>query len=153
MDSTLAACRGTDTDLFYDPDRLTDALAFCNSCPIQVECLRANAAERDGVWAVTERARRRLRSLVRNGAVTLSDADLRWFIDSTNHQMFNPGSARTDPTAVASASADWVRAVRADAARVSLDVVAHKYGLSRRMARKLVAGEVRADVDGVPVPV
>ena len=67
--------------------------------------------------------------------------------------MFNPGSARTDPTAVASASADWVRAVRADAARVSLDVVAHKYGLSRRMARKLVAGEVRADVDGVPVPV
>ena len=27
MDSTLAACRGTDTDLFYDPDRLADALA------------------------------------------------------------------------------------------------------------------------------
>ncbi len=61
-----AACRDTDTDVFFP---LTDeeagpAKAVCATCPVAAECLEFALASRqhDGVWGgLTETERRRLR--------------------------------------------------------------------------------------------
>lgn len=39
---TLAACAGTDTELFYDenPTSRELALGMCRGCPVQTECLQ-----------------------------------------------------------------------------------------------------------------
>ena len=35
----IAACRGMDGSLFYDPDKEADGLAICGICPVRIECL------------------------------------------------------------------------------------------------------------------
>lgn len=58
-----AACRGVDTELFFDEAMVEDARAWCASCPIKIEC-QADAYARNekfGVWGGTsEDDRKRL---------------------------------------------------------------------------------------------
>lgn len=66
VDTTLAACRNTPTDLFFPPrgDNGERARTICRSCPIRAQCLTAAVArnERFGVWGgAGEPARRKLR--------------------------------------------------------------------------------------------
>lgn len=55
----LAACRGTDTDVFYPEGRgrtlrarEARALAICGGCPVTTQCREAAASlpERFGIW-------------------------------------------------------------------------------------------------------
>lgn len=50
----MAACRGKDPELWFSeyPGDIRDAVAHCDRCPVQAECL-ADALERNegfGVW-------------------------------------------------------------------------------------------------------
>ena len=67
----LAACRGTDTEMFYppasqQPDRLV--LLTCRGCPVRAECLEyameseaGRTESRHGVWGgLTPQQRRQL---------------------------------------------------------------------------------------------
>ena len=66
---TLAACKHVeDRTMFFDGDRSKEAIAVCVGCPVWAECVLANAGEQWGVWGCSERARRRLRQLQREGA-------------------------------------------------------------------------------------
>ena len=60
-----AACRGTDTTLFFpeDDDEIAAAQQVCAGCPVQQECLdhALGAREQMGIWGgATERERRRI---------------------------------------------------------------------------------------------
>lgn len=35
----LAACKDMDVDLFYNQDKINDAVAVCNTCPVVSSCL------------------------------------------------------------------------------------------------------------------
>lgn len=35
---TQAACRNTDTDIFFDPTRTEEALNICDRCPVILDC-------------------------------------------------------------------------------------------------------------------
>jgi hypothetical protein len=63
----LAACRHADPDLFFDGDRTADAIKVCMGCPVWAECTLANMGEQWGVWGCSERCRRRMRKLRREG--------------------------------------------------------------------------------------
>jgi WhiB family redox-sensing transcriptional regulator len=61
--AVFAACRDADPDLFFSNDRHAEAraLAICEICPVQEDCLEhaLGARERFGVWGgLTEKARR-----------------------------------------------------------------------------------------------
>jgi hypothetical protein len=69
----LAACLHADPELFFDGDRTCEAIRVCMGCPVWAECTLANVGEQWGVWGCSERARRRMRKLRREGA---SDGEL-----------------------------------------------------------------------------
>lgn len=63
-----AACRGTDTSLFFPGERdleaSRDAKAICATCEVRDECLEEAIVNREhGIWGgTTERDRRRIRA-------------------------------------------------------------------------------------------
>lgn len=66
-----AACKNApDPDVFFDTHddaKLKAAVGTCHTCPVWEQCLLANLGEQHGVWACSERCRRRVRKLARNG--------------------------------------------------------------------------------------
>lgn len=58
-----AACKGCDTQLFYQekPWQLTEAMSICSKCPVKKECLdwAKRAGERWGVWGGKDQTRRK----------------------------------------------------------------------------------------------
>lgn len=63
--ATFAACRNEESMTFYPQNKREEAsaLATCDICPVQVECLEHALAtsERFGVWGgTTEKQRRKL---------------------------------------------------------------------------------------------
>lgn len=67
-----AACRGRDTDLFYDNDEIgvRRALMICADCEVRDPCLAQAMARREvfGVWGgTTETERRRIFRRERRG--------------------------------------------------------------------------------------
>lgn len=61
-----AACRGTDTELFFPQrgDRVSEAKAVCRRCAVRAECLEYALANREvhGIWGgLSERERRQVR--------------------------------------------------------------------------------------------
>jgi WhiB family redox-sensing transcriptional regulator len=61
-----AACRGADPDIFYPvvPDDVTEAMAFCSTCPVRNDCLDYALTNREdqGIWGgTTGDQRRRIR--------------------------------------------------------------------------------------------
>lgn len=59
-----AACRGRGPDQFFsgNPNTVRGALALCERCEVQADCLTVGLHEKHGIWAGTsERTRRRLR--------------------------------------------------------------------------------------------
>ena len=65
IDYTRAACRGMDAALFLDQNCAKEVLAVCDRCPEQAACIVVNIRERHGVWGCSERARRRVRTALR----------------------------------------------------------------------------------------
>lgn len=71
-----AACIGKPPDWWYPTDgrrtpEVLQALAICDRCPVQDECLRhaIRTNETDGIWGGrSERQRRRIRSATRGAA-------------------------------------------------------------------------------------
>jgi len=59
----LAACRGSDLELFYSLDEADQeqALAICRTCPVIAECLDHAMTHREafGVWGGTRETERR----------------------------------------------------------------------------------------------
>lgn len=53
--------------LFHDDDQYRTALAICQQCPVQSDCLEANIREEYGVWACSARARKDIAKLTRDG--------------------------------------------------------------------------------------
>ena len=45
----MAACRGANTDIFFDHTRTSEALQYCAVCPVTDECKAAGQREA-GVW-------------------------------------------------------------------------------------------------------
>ena len=61
-----AACRGTDTEIFYPvtADEEAEALSICATCPVRAQCLDYAIRNREayGVWGgMTPEQRRRIR--------------------------------------------------------------------------------------------
>ena len=61
-----AACRGTDTEIFYPvtQDEEAEALSICATCPVRAQCLDYAIRNREayGVWGgMTPEQRRRIR--------------------------------------------------------------------------------------------
>ena len=61
-----AACRGTDTDIFYPatPAEEAEALSICATCPVRAQCLDYAIRNREtyGIWGgATPEQRRRTR--------------------------------------------------------------------------------------------
>ena len=61
-----AACRGTDTEIFYPvtPDEEAEALSICATCPVRAQCLDYAIRNREnyGIWGgATPEQRRRMR--------------------------------------------------------------------------------------------
>ena len=61
-----AACRGTDTEIFYPvtPDEEAEALSICATCPVRAQCLDYAIRNREtyGIWGgTTPDQRRRIR--------------------------------------------------------------------------------------------
>jgi len=48
----LAACRGMDTDIFFNKDRYQEAVTVCRSCPVILRCKEAGKDEQ-GVWGAS----------------------------------------------------------------------------------------------------
>lgn len=48
---TRAACEGADPDIFFGSG-IKKALEYCNSCPVQIDCLEYAITEKihDGIW-------------------------------------------------------------------------------------------------------
>ena len=44
-----AACRGHDTNLWFDPARQAEGLAICDQCPVQAPCA-AEGRREEGIW-------------------------------------------------------------------------------------------------------
>ena len=59
-----AACRGMDPEVFFpergDSRSIARAKEVCADCPVQVECLEANAMERSGIYGGTTALERRV---------------------------------------------------------------------------------------------
>ncbi|MFZ4431567.1 MAG: WhiB family transcriptional regulator [Microthrixaceae bacterium] len=64
-DYDRAACRGANTDLFFDQQTIMQAQAICDTCEIQGACILDNLNEKIGVFGCSERARRRVRRAIR----------------------------------------------------------------------------------------
>ena len=66
----FAACHDEDPDLFFAPtkEQTRQALAICEICPVQEDCLEyaLDARERFGVWGGTTEKQRR--KMLRRGA-------------------------------------------------------------------------------------
>jgi hypothetical protein len=47
-----AACVDANPNIFFDPDRYTEALAVCARCPVQARlpCRELGRGQADGVW-------------------------------------------------------------------------------------------------------
>ncbi len=61
-----AACRGTDTEIFYpaNADEEAEALSICATCPVRAQCLDYAIRNREtyGIWGgATPEQRRRMR--------------------------------------------------------------------------------------------
>jgi WhiB family transcriptional regulator, redox-sensing transcriptional regulator len=61
-----AACRGTDTEIFFpaNPDEEAEALSICATCPVRAQCLDYAVRNREtyGIWGgTTPEQRRRIR--------------------------------------------------------------------------------------------
>ena len=61
-----AACRGTDTEIFYpaNSDEEAEALSICATCPVRAQCLDYAIRNREtyGIWGgATPEQRRRMR--------------------------------------------------------------------------------------------
>jgi WhiB family redox-sensing transcriptional regulator len=61
-----AACRGTDTEIFYpaNQDEEAEALSICATCPVRAQCLDYAIFNREtyGIWGgMTPEQRRRIR--------------------------------------------------------------------------------------------
>ena len=46
---SIAACKGVDTAIFFDNERIEEAHAYCGKCPVAFECAVAGKTEQ-GVW-------------------------------------------------------------------------------------------------------
>lgn len=60
VDWSKRACRDTDPELFFDDDRVADAIAICSGCPIKQGCdqYAYSKNEKYGVWGGVERETR-----------------------------------------------------------------------------------------------
>lgn len=56
--------------LFFDDDEYRTALAICQQCPVQSDCLERNMREEFGVFATSARARKDIAKLTRDGKYT-----------------------------------------------------------------------------------
>ena len=61
-----AACRGTDTEIFFpaNADEEAEALSICATCPVRAQCLDYAIRNREtyGIWGgTTPEQRRRIR--------------------------------------------------------------------------------------------
>ncbi|HEV3354445.1 MAG TPA: WhiB family transcriptional regulator [Acidimicrobiales bacterium] len=61
-----AACRGTDTEIFYpaNAEEEAEALSICATCPVRAQCLDYAIRNREtyGIWGgTTPEQRRRIR--------------------------------------------------------------------------------------------
>jgi len=61
-----AACRGTDTEIFFpaNADEEAEALSICATCPVRAQCLDYAVRNREtyGIWGgTTPEQRRRIR--------------------------------------------------------------------------------------------
>jgi WhiB family redox-sensing transcriptional regulator len=61
-----AACRGTDTEIFFpaNADEEAEALSICATCPVRAQCLDYAVRNREtyGIWGgTTPEQRRRMR--------------------------------------------------------------------------------------------
>jgi WhiB family redox-sensing transcriptional regulator len=61
-----AACRGTETEIFFPatPDEEAEALSICATCPVRAQCLDYAVRNREtyGIWGgTTPEQRRRMR--------------------------------------------------------------------------------------------
>jgi hypothetical protein len=65
-----ALCRLTGPEPFFAEGTCRPALAICQRCPVQAECILANYNEKEGVWGCSERCRKRIRSLIASGDYT-----------------------------------------------------------------------------------
>jgi WhiB family transcriptional regulator, redox-sensing transcriptional regulator len=64
--SDQAACRGTDTDIFFpaNADEEAEALSICATCPVRAQCLEYAVRNKEiyGIWGgTTPDQRRRIR--------------------------------------------------------------------------------------------
>ena len=64
--SDQAACRGTDTEIFYpaNAEEEAEALSICATCPVRAQCLEYAIHNREtyGIWGgATPEQRRRMR--------------------------------------------------------------------------------------------
>ena len=65
-----ALCRLVGTEPFFrerGDGSNREALAVCQQCPVQGDCVMANYHEQHGVWGCSERCRKRLRKLALQG--------------------------------------------------------------------------------------
>ena len=61
-----AACRGTDTEIFFpaNADEEAEALSICATCPVRAQCLEYAVRNKEiyGIWGgTTPEQRRRIR--------------------------------------------------------------------------------------------
>jgi len=58
-----AACRDLDTEIFFPaaPEKETEALAICATCPVRAQCLEQALRDREqyGIWGGTTPEQRR----------------------------------------------------------------------------------------------
>lgn len=66
-------CRDQDGDIFFNPERVAEALTLCDGCPVKDECL-GDALDQTpnppGVWGGTTQPSRRSLTRLRHGAQT-----------------------------------------------------------------------------------
>lgn len=92
-----SACKAVDDpSLFFDgdPDRLRAAIKVCHTCPVWEQCLLANMGEQHGVWACSERCRRRVRKRAREGG---RRSELLALARSSNEQTLGVEAAQLVP--------------------------------------------------------
>lgn len=74
-----AGCRGTDPEVFFDPDRWPQARRVCRGCPVRTDCLdhALTVGESRGMWGgLTPGERRRLARHRPSSAPTEKRTDL-----------------------------------------------------------------------------
>ena len=62
-----AICALVGPELFHDDDRQLQAVAICQECPVQTQCVEQHMNEPWGVWGCSAKARRDIRRARRNG--------------------------------------------------------------------------------------